>query len=96
MAKPAALASAENGKLGGRPMTQATKASASMREKLVLEVQKNFLKLVEPQMKKAIKGDYTAFRDLLDRAGVKPLEENKINLQINIANILDRHENKGV
>jgi len=89
------IASQANGKLGGRPLSKGTLVARKMREKITLVVEKNFIKLVKPQMKKAIKGDYTAYRDLMDRAGVKPEEEGpKVAVQINIAQILDRHENK--
>ena len=92
MPTPAEIASRENGKLGGRPLSEATLATQKMRDKVVLEVEKNFMKLMMPQIKKALKGDYIAYRDLMDRAGVKPLEETKVAVQINIANILAKHE----
>ncbi len=86
------MTSQENGKLGGRPLSKGTLVARKMREKITLMVDKNFAKLIKPQMLKAMKGDYTAYRDLMDRAGVKPEEETKIAVQINIAQILDRHE----
>jgi len=86
------IASQQNGKLGGRPISKGNVAMQKMREKIILEVEKNFAKLIKPQMAKAIKGDYTAYSDLMNRAGVKPIEENKAPVVINIAMILDRHE----
>jgi len=88
------IASQQNGKLGGRPISKGAVAMQKMREKIVLEVEKNFAKLIKPQMKKALGGDYTAYSDLMNRAGVKPLEETKVQVQINIAQILDRHEGR--
>lgn len=86
------LSSQENGKLGGRPQSKGTLATQKMREDIILAVKKNFIKLIKPQMKKALQGDYTAYSDLMNRAGIKPVEENKAPVVINIAMILDRHE----
>jgi len=88
------IASRENGKLGGRPLSKGSLAMQKMREKIILEVEKNFMRLIKPQMKKALEGDYTAYSDLMNRAGIKPVEETKAPVVINIAMILDRHEQR--
>ncbi len=83
-----ALTSSKNGKLGGRPISQATLMTQKMRDELIEAVSKKFKKIYEPQLKKALKGDFTAYKDLMDRCGIKLPEDIETNLfipiQINI------------
>lgn len=87
------ITSSENGKLGGRPLSKATLATQKMKEKVALYVEKNFDKIVKPQIDKAIKGELASYKDLMDRAGVTNNQsQNIIPIQINIGDWKNKYE----
>ena len=83
-----ALTSSKNGKLGGRPISQATLLTQKMREELIEAVSKKFKKLYEPQLRKALKGDFAAYKLLCEQCGLNnQMDENGnvfVPIQINI------------
>lgn len=69
------ITSPENGLKGGRPLSLKTIATQRLLERLSVVVEENFEAIFQPQLEKAMKGDFNAYRDLLDRIGVKDIEK---------------------
>jgi hypothetical protein len=87
-------ASAINGLKGGRPVSPTTLRTQKMREVLTLAVYENFKEIYEPQIKKAKEGDLGAFKELLDRSGVKSEDSDKNNVFVPIQIVIrDEHNN---
>jgi len=64
------ITSVENGKLGGRPQgskNKSTIAKEEAREIMIRRVIEEFDNILTPQITKAMKGDYAAYKDLMDR-----------------------------
>ncbi len=72
--KLAADASAENGKKGGRPKSEATIRTQAARDYISLQVADSLSEIVEKAITQAIEGDYKAREWLSNRAWGKPLE----------------------
>lgn len=68
MAGNQGLHSAENGKKGGRPRSEAT----ILREVLIRKIEENAEPIAEALLKKGMTGDVQALRELLDRGLGKP------------------------
>lgn len=68
MAGNQGLHSAENGKKGGRPRSEAT----ILREVLIRKIEENAEPIAEALLKKGMAGDVQALRELLDRGLGKP------------------------
>lgn len=78
------ITSANNGKLGGRPVATKTLVTQQMREELITAVRAKFKDIYEPQIKKATEGDFNAYRDLMDRVGLKAQENLEGNIFVPI------------
>ena len=69
-------------------MSQATLMTQKMRNELIDAIGKKFKMLYEPQLKKALEGDFAAYKLLCEQCGIKAPEEVEANvfvpIQINI------------
>ena len=76
--------SRENGKKGGRPIAEATMISRIIKDKLAKKALEQFNAIVDPQFKKAKKGVFESYKDIMDRVGVKADEAPTTAIQVNI------------
>ena len=68
------FSSAKNGILGGRPISTATLTTQEARKWLSEETTRRLVPLYEVLYLKAIDGDITAIKELLDRSYGKPIQ----------------------